>query len=94
VVREAKEETGLQVAIVRKVGEYREQGVEGGQEYDYYPACFLVKRVGGEIKKQESEIAEIKFFSLDSLPEVLAFEHMQMVKDYIAQEAKNRNAVS
>ena len=94
VVREVKEETGLDVTIVRKVGEYHEQGIQGGQEYDYYPACFLVKRVGGEIKKQESEIAEIKFFSLDALPEVLAFVHMEMVKDFVAQEAKKRNAVS
>jgi 8-oxo-dGTP diphosphatase len=91
VVREVKEETGLDVTIVWKVGEYHEQGVQGGQEYDYYPACFLVKRVGGETKKQESEIAEIKFFSLAALPEVLAFEHMKMVKDYVASEGKKRN---
>ena len=92
VVREVKEETGLDVTIMRKVGEYHERGIiQGGQEYDYYPACFLVKRVGGEIKKQESEISEIKFFSLDALPEVLAFEHMEMVKDYVASEGKKRN---
>ena len=56
IVREVKEETGLDVAIVRKVGEYHEQGVQGGFEYDYYPACFLVKIVGGDITKQENEI--------------------------------------
>ena len=56
IVREVKEETGLDVAVVSKIGEYREQGVKDGIEYEYYPACFLVKTVGGEIKKQESEI--------------------------------------
>ena len=85
VVREVKEETGLDVKIVGKVGEYREKGIQAGLEYDYFPACFLVDLVGGEIWKQESEIAEIKLFSLDELPEVLAFEHDQMVKDFLAR---------
>lgn len=84
VVREVKEETGLDVAVICKVGEYHEQGVQGGVEYDYYPACFLVKIVDGEIKKQESEIEEIKLFNLTALPEVLAFEHAQMIKDFVA----------
>ena len=84
VVREAKEETGLAVEIVRKIGDYHEQGVQGGVEYDYYPTCFLVKTVSGEIEKQESEIEEIRLFSLNALPEILAFENAAIIKDYIA----------
>ncbi len=94
VVREVKEETGLDVQVVRKVGDYREKGTQGGYEYDYYPTCFLVKRVAGELRRQESEIAEIRLFDLDKLPEVLAFEHTQMFKDYLAQEAKKPTVVS
>ena len=86
VIREVKEETGLDVAVVRKIGEYHEQGVQGGVEYDYYPACFLVKVVGGEMRKQQGEIQEIQLFSLDDVPEPLAFVHSTMVKDYIAQK--------
>ena len=82
IIREVKEETGLDVTIERKIGEYIEQGVKDGVEYEYYPTCFLVKPVGGEIKKQESEIQEIKLFSLNDLPKPLAFEHDQMIKDY------------
>jgi 8-oxo-dGTP pyrophosphatase MutT (NUDIX family) len=88
-VREVKEETGLSIAIISKVGEYHELGVQGGVEYDYYPACFLVKIVGGEIKKQESESEEIKLFSLNGLPETLAFEHAQMIKDYATKREAN-----
>ncbi len=84
IVREVKEETGLDVAVMRKIGEYHEQGVQDGVEYDYYPACFLVNVVGGEIKRQESEIEEIKLFSLNEIPEALAFEHALMIKDYVA----------
>jgi len=87
IVREVKEETGLDVAVVSKIGDYHEQGVQDGVEYDYYPACFLVKTGGGEIKKQESEIEEIKLFSLSEVPEAMAFEHAQMIKDYIAMRS-------
>jgi 8-oxo-dGTP diphosphatase len=83
VVREVKEETGLDVAIVSIVGEYVEKGVKDDIEYEYYPTCFEVKPVGGELKKQESEIQEIKAFSLDALPKPLAFEHEKMIEDWV-----------
>jgi len=83
IVREVKEETGLDVKVVCKVGEYREQGIKDDVEYDYYPTCFVVKKVGGEIKKQDSEIQEIQLFSLKELPKPLAFEHDLMIKDYL-----------
>jgi 8-oxo-dGTP diphosphatase len=84
IVREVKEETGLDIALVCKVGDYHERGVQDGVAYDYYPACFFVKVVGGEIRKQESEIEEAKLFSLNAVPATLAFEHAQMIKDYLA----------
>ncbi len=84
IVREVKEETGLNVSVVTKIGEYHEQGTEGELEYDYYPACFLVKTVGGQIRKQDTEIEDIKLFSLNQLPTPLAFEHAQMIKDFAA----------
>jgi 8-oxo-dGTP diphosphatase len=83
IVRDVKEETGIDVTIVRKMGDYVEKGVKDDVEYEYYPSCFLVKPDGGEIKKQDSEIQEIKLFNLSKLPRPLAFEHEQMVKDYI-----------
>jgi 8-oxo-dGTP diphosphatase len=83
IVREVKEETGLDVTIVGKVGEYVEKGIKDEVEYEYYPTCFVVKPVDGEIKKQESEIQEINLFSLNELPKPLAFVHEEMIKDYM-----------
>ena len=83
VVREVKEETGLDVEIVRKTGEYREKGFKDDVEYDYSPACFLVKPVGGEMRRQDSEIEEIELVSLEEIPNELAFEHSRMIRDYV-----------
>ena len=83
IVREVKEETGLDVIIVRVIGEYVEKGVKDDVDYEYYPTCFLVKTIGGEIKRQESEIQEIQLFNLNELPYPLAFEHEKMIKDYL-----------
>lgn len=88
VVREVKEETGLAVELLYKLGSYKEQGIQGGYEYNYNPTCFVAKPVGGELKNQESEIAELRLFSLDEVPKELAFKHGQMVKDYLAKESK------
>lgn len=88
VIREVKEETGLDVKIVRVVGEYVERGAREEIEYEYYPTCFVVTTVGGELKKQDSEIQEMKLFSLDALPKPLAFEHEKMLEDYV--QAKKR----
>jgi 8-oxo-dGTP diphosphatase len=86
VVREVKEETGLEVIIVDKIGEYVEKGVKDDIEYEYYPSCFVVRPVGGEIKRQESEIKDIELFSLNALPIPLAFEHENMIEDYLKKK--------
>ena len=83
VVREVKEETGLKVEIIRKIGEYHYSGTNNGIDYDYYPTCFLVKVVEGKIKRQKEEIEQIKLFNLDEIPNKLAFEHSTIIKDYI-----------
>jgi len=83
VLREVKEETGLDIKIVKKIGEYHEIGVQDGIEYDYHPACFLVKPMGGKIRRQEKEIEDIKLVDLEDIPEKLAFKHSSMIKDYI-----------
>jgi len=68
---------------VKKIGEYHEKGVQDGIEYDYYRACFIVKPVGGKIKRrQESEIEHLELFNLKEIPERLVFEHAKMIQDY------------
>jgi 8-oxo-dGTP diphosphatase len=87
VVREVKEETGLKVEIMRKIGEYHYSGTNNGIDYDYYPTCFLVKVVEGTIKRQKEEIEQIKLFNFNKIPNKLAFEHSTIIKDYIRTKA-------
>lgn len=84
VVREVKEETGLEVKILYVVGEYVEKGIKDDIDYEYYPTCFVVQPIAGELKKQDSEIQAIQLFSLNALPTLLAFEHTKMIKDYVS----------
>ena len=86
VVREVKEETGLEAKIVQIVGEYVEKGIKDDVDYEYYPTCFVVEPIGGELKKQDSEIQEMKLFNLDALPLPLAFEHEKMIEDYVSHQ--------
>ncbi len=88
IVREVKEETGLESTIISVVGEYIEKGIKDDVEYEYYPTCFVVKPIGGELKKQDSEIQEMQLFSLNELPSPLAFEHDRMILDYLKKTNK------
>ncbi len=88
VVREVKEETGLNVEIVGKIGEYHESGFQDGITYDYYPACFLVKPIGGKIERPEMEIEKIRLFEIKDVPERLAFAHSRMISDYMRSKRR------
>jgi 8-oxo-dGTP diphosphatase len=92
IVREVEEETGLRVEVVKKIGEFHEMGVQDGIEYDYYPACFLVRVVGGEIRRQENEIEEVRLFGLEEVPKKLAFEHASMIRGYMNMLKDKRHA--
>ena len=83
-IREFKEETGIDIKIISVIGEYIEKGVKDDIDYEYYPTCFEVEPIGGELKKQDSEVKEMQLFHLDDLPNPLAFEHEKMIKDYIS----------
>lgn len=92
LIREVKEETGLDVEIVRKIGEYHETGTQDGISYDYYPACFLAKPTGGKITRQKEEVEQIKLFNLKEIPKNLAFAHSSMISDYEKTKRVHQNS--
>jgi 8-oxo-dGTP diphosphatase len=79
VVREAKEETGLDFEA-----EFFTYADEIIPEYDWHAVAMVFAGKGmGELAAQEREVTEIGWFSLDearSLP--LAFEHNKILDEY------------
>ena len=57
IIREVKEETGFEVKIIKKIGEYREKGIKDNVKYDYSPACFLTEIIAGDIEISGNEIS-------------------------------------
>ena len=74
--REMKEETGLDIGLIRMTGLYSDPGRDPRK---VIAAAYLVKRIGGNVRAGD-DAGEAKWFSLDSLPK-LAADHGKMIED-------------
>lgn len=77
-IREAKEETGLDVRLTRLVGLYSLPRWQGGNNHI---ALFAAIPVGGEITPQPGEALNARFFSPDELPDNLLWWHYRRIYD-------------
>ena len=77
VLREVKEETGLDVKIYKLVGVYSDP--KRDPRGHFVSICFITLPVGGELKAG-SDAKDIALFSLDNIPK-LAFDHNKMIED-------------
>jgi ADP-ribose pyrophosphatase YjhB (NUDIX family) len=79
-IREAKEETGLDVELTRLVGVYSRMG---GEMHDVHAVLYAAKPVGGELRTQPHETIEVAYFPFDQLPDELLFGHKRRIDDAI-----------
>lgn len=86
-VREVKEETGLRVKIKKLINVY--SSPERYPNCDTISVCYWCKPLFGNLRTSH-ETPEVKQVSLGELPKKLAFDHTQMIKDYI-KIAQNNN---
>jgi len=77
-VREAKEETGLDIKITRMVGFYDDP--KRDPEKYAVSIAFLCQPVKGKLKSSK-EATDIKWFSLNGLPEKIGFDHERIITD-------------
>jgi len=77
LIREVKEETGLDVEIKKIIGVYSDPNRD--PRGHFVSICFLAIPTGGKLKAG-SDAKDIKIFHLNSLPK-LAFDHEKMIKD-------------
>ncbi len=76
-IREAKEETGLDVEIEKLLGVYSEFGRD--PRGHIISVCFLCKEIGGDLGTA-TDSEEARWFKLSELPE-LAFDHEKILGD-------------
>jgi ADP-ribose pyrophosphatase YjhB (NUDIX family) len=77
-LREAKEETGLDVELLRLVGPYSRPN------WSAHQAVFLARPVGGGLRPQAGEVLEVRYFKSDQLPEPLFLWYLQPIRDALA----------
>lgn len=80
LIREMEEETGLKVEPVKLTGIYSDPKRDPRL---VIAAAYLVRRVGGK-EKAGDDAGELKWFSLDALPE-LCTDHGKIVADALGQ---------
>jgi len=79
-IREAREETGLQVALTSLIGLYAMPHWIGNT----HSAIFAARVIGGELRPHPSEAREARFFPMDTLPDYLNWWHWQPIRDAAA----------
>lgn len=77
-IREAMEETGIEVKILKMLGVY--SGKDRDPEKHAVSIAFLCKPMRGE-PRASKEATEMGFFDLKKLPEKIGFDHRDIIKD-------------
>jgi 8-oxo-dGTP diphosphatase len=79
VVREAKEETGLEVDIIELVGVYSDPGRD--PRGHTVTVCYLTRKIGGNLKA-DTDASIAQHFKKDEILKLkLAFDHDVILKD-------------
>jgi len=78
IVREAKEETGLDIKLIRQFHTYSDP--KRDPRHHTISTVYIATASGRP--KAGDDAKEIGIFTKDTLPEYLAFDHRQILEDY------------
>ncbi len=82
-VREALEETGLTVRLTRLCGVYSDP--DRDPRFHTMSVVFAAELVdAGAEPCGGDDAATARFYALDDLPKPIVFDHLQIIKDYVA----------
>ncbi|UCF71595.1 MAG: NUDIX hydrolase [candidate division WOR-3 bacterium] len=81
-VREAKEETGLDVTLVRQFHCYSDPSRDPRQ----HTISLVFIAQGSGVPKACDDAADIGLFAPDEIPEMLAFDHRRILSDFFDRE--------
>lgn len=82
-IREAKEETGLEVEVGRFIGLYTDCDMvyPNGDKAQSILIAFELRIVGGELRCDKEETLELKWFSLEEMPVLFCKQHEELLQD-------------
>jgi mutator protein MutT len=82
-IREAKEETGLDVKVNKLIGIYTDFNIEypNGDKAQSLLIAFVLDVIGGEMFCDKEETLELRYFSLDHMPELFCKQHKDFLYD-------------
>ncbi|MFB6294404.1 MAG: NUDIX domain-containing protein [Candidatus Nanohaloarchaea archaeon] len=80
VVREAREETGLDIALEELLGVYDEPGRD--PRGPVISIVYTASPAGGELSAG-TDAAAARWFPLDDLPDELGFDHAEIIDDFL-----------
>ena len=84
-IREAWEETGLTVEIVRLLGAYTDPEIcsvyPDGNRVQIASLAFLCRIIGGEMIESNEETAELRWFGQEELPANITPTHTKRIAD-------------
>lgn len=85
--REVKEETGLNVDIIRLLGVYSGYSDEypNGDKAQPIVIFFLCKVISGDLTVDYDETLELKFFGKEEMPTLVNKQHIDMFHDLFAE---------
>ncbi len=83
VVREFKEETGLDVTVSDLIGIYTDCNMEypNGDKAHSICIAYSVEITGGQLKCDNLETVELKYFDLNEMPELFCKQHEEIKND-------------
>ena len=81
--REVKEETGLDVEVGKLIGVYTDCDVvcANGDQVQSICIGYEMTVAGGELVCDKDETLELKYFSLDNIPELFCKQHEELLRD-------------
>jgi len=80
VIREAKEETGLDIRLIRQFHTYSEP--KRDPRHHTVSTIFIAEASGTPVAADDAKEAGI--FTKDNLPDEIAFDHRQILEDYFS----------
>lgn len=84
MLREVREETGLEVAVERFLGVYTKDRMDtypNGDTAHVILFVFVCRATGGQLRADGTEAAELRYFSPAGVP--ASFRHQTVLRDYM-----------